>query len=108
MTVILYAALLGHFMAYKEQYANIGVTFAMTYVFKKLIKSMGSQDQADLIGLGGYTLSIGEFVKLLKQLTHRGFDGIVNTNVKGSGDGLLADMMKTIISSLKDNLTIHN
>lgn len=99
MTVILYGILLAHLAAYKEQYANIGVTFAMTFVFKKLIKSMGSQDQADLIGLGGYTLSIGEFVKLLKQLTRTGFDGKVTGANPNGYIGDILDAIKGVVIS---------
>lgn len=74
MSIILYGILLAHLNAYKNYYANIGVTFAITYVMKRMIKSLDN-DQADLIGLGGYTLTIGEFTKLLGSIKQNGFKG---------------------------------
>jgi len=75
MSLILYGILLAHLNAYRNYYANIGIMFAMTYVMKRLIRSSSSNDHADLIGLGGYTLTIGEFVKLLKAMKEAGFKG---------------------------------
>lgn len=68
MSIILYGILIAHLNAYREQYANIGITFAMTFVIKKLIKAGGNVDHADLIGVGGYALTIGEFVKLIGKM----------------------------------------
>lgn len=71
MMIILYALLLAHFNAYKNQYANIGITFAISYALKRLLRSV-SKDHADLVGLGGYSLTFGEFVKLLGQIKKNG------------------------------------
>lgn len=78
----------------------------MAYIFKRLIKSFGAEDQSQLVGLGGYTLTLGEFVKLIKQMTVRGFEGkgIAGTEFKS---GLIPDMFQTILESLKGDLTIH-
>ena len=91
MTVILYGVLLAHFYSYKTQYANIGITFVMTVVMKKLIKSVGSTDNADLIGLGGGCLTVGEFAKLLKAMTVSGFSGSTT-----SKSGLIPDLLESI------------
>ena len=74
-TVLLYGILLAHLNAYKEHYASIGIMFCMTYVFKRMIKSSGSQDYADLTGLGGYVLTVGEVVNLIKDMKRSGFQG---------------------------------
>ena len=74
-TVILYGLILAHINAYKDHYANIGIMFCLTFVFKKLIKSSGSPDNADLVGMGGYILTIDEFLKLLKAMKTSGFQG---------------------------------
>ena len=74
-TVVLYGILIAHLAAYKDHYANILVMFVMSYAFKRLVKSMGSQDNADLIGVAGYTLTIGEVVSLLKAMKTSGFQG---------------------------------
>lgn len=75
MTVILYAILLAHLNSYKDHYVNIGITFAITYAMKRLVRVAGAKDNADLVGLGGYSLTIGEFVKMLGAIKSSGFKG---------------------------------
>lgn len=65
MTLILYGIFLAHINSYREYYSRIGITFAVTYAMKRLIRSSGKKDDADLIGLAGYSLTIGEFFNLL-------------------------------------------
>ena len=62
-------------MAYKDDYANIGVMFAMTVVIKMLAKSGGAKDQSDLIAVGGGALTIGQFVKLIAKIKASSFVG---------------------------------
>ena len=70
MGILLYGAFIAHVLSYHEQYANIGISFAVTYVLKRLIKSGGSVTNSELIGVGGYSISINEFVKLLYKIKH--------------------------------------
>jgi hypothetical protein len=72
MTVILYGILLAHLNSYKEYYGRIFVTFAVTYLMKRLIKVSGQKEHSELIGLGGYSLTIGEFIKLIGAVKHNG------------------------------------
>jgi hypothetical protein len=100
MSLILYGILLAHLNAYRNYYANIGITFAITYVIKRLVKSSSSNDHADLIGLGGYTLTIGEFVKLLQAMKQAGFKGNSEETSKIVG-GMLGegvDIIKDLIT----------
>ena len=72
MTFILYGLLLAHLNSYREYYARMGATFAATFVLKKLIKTV-DKDNADLIGLGGYALTGGEFFKMINAMKSAGF-----------------------------------
>lgn len=96
MSVILYAILFAHLNAYKQYYGNIGVTFAITYLMKRLVRSTGAKDQSDLVGLGGYTLTIGEFVKLLDAIKKNSFSG---SNSEASNE-IIGGMLGNIIDSI--------
>lgn len=96
MTTILYGLLLAHFVAYKDYYAKIGVTFAITYLIKRLVKSAGDKDNADLVGLGGYTLTIGEFIKLLNSIKKNSFTGSSSEETNEIIGGLLGQIMDSI------------
>jgi len=96
MGVILYGVLLAHLVAYKEQYANIGLTFAATVVIRILAKKTGDKDNADLVGLGGSALTVSEFAKLLKKISESSFDGTTGTT-KGLVPGLLESIKSALI-----------
>jgi hypothetical protein len=68
MGTILYGLLIAHLLGYKEHYIKIGTTFALTFVTKRFVKSFGSKNDAEIIGLAGYTLTFGDFIKLISQV----------------------------------------
>lgn len=68
MILIMYGLLVTHFMSYKNYYIKIGMTFSITYLMKRLIKSAGNKEHADIIGLTGYVITFGEFTKLIKAM----------------------------------------
>lgn len=94
MSIILYGILLAHLTAYREQYTNIGITFAVTVMMKILARKIGDKDNADLIGIGGGALTVGEFAKLIKQVTTRGFNG--GTAGTEATKGLLPELLESI------------
>jgi len=75
ISVVLYGILMGHFYSYRERYTQIGITFAVTYMLKRLIKQTGNIDNADLVGLGGYALTVDGFIMLLGDMKKSGFTG---------------------------------
>lgn len=107
MGVVLYGLLLAHFYSYREEYTHIGITFVVTVALKKLTKSIGSVDNADLIGLGGGCLTVSEFAKLLNVLSRKGFAGTSPESRKITGDAL-GGILSSIKESLVEHLTIHN
>jgi len=96
MSLVLYGVFLAHFMAYKEQYAHIGVMFSITVIMKILAKVGGSKEQSDLIAMGGGALTGSEFIKLLKEIGKGGMTGATENK-----NGLVSDIMKSIMESLK-------
>ena len=98
MGVLLYGVFLAHVYSYREEYMNIGITFATTVILRKLVKSIGSTDNSDLIGLGGGALTVGECAKLLNELTSKGFAGIPKDS-SGTGEPFFG-ILELIKSSL--------
>jgi len=107
MGVLLYAALLAHLVAYKENYTNIGLTFAATVIARILVKKTGDIDNATLVNLGGSALTVEQAAILLKKVTTLGFDGTTNP-LSPSGKGIISDSFHTIytpiIEMVKDML----
>lgn len=68
MGTILYGLLIAHLLGYKEHYIRIGTTFVLTFATKRFVKSFGSKNEAEIIALAGYTLTFGEFIKLISQV----------------------------------------
>lgn len=101
MTLILYGLFIAHLNAYRDYYMRIGITFSMTFLMKKLVKSGGQQDNAELIGLGGYALTIGEFVKLIGAMKssglYRGNSEEANKIIGGLLGGSV-DLLKGLIA----------
>ena len=96
MSFVLYGVVLAHFIAYKEQYAHIGVMFSITIVMKILAKVAGSKDQSDLIAVGGGALTGSEFVKLLKEITSKGITGGIGGAKESSQGGLVGDLIEAV------------
>ena len=92
MGVILYAALLGHLIAYKEEYTHIGIMFAATIIAKILVKKTGDLDNATLVELGGTALTIEQIAILLKKVSTSSFDGVGGT---GTTKGLLPALLES-------------
>jgi hypothetical protein len=46
----------------------MGTTFALTFATKRFVKSFGSKNESEIIALAGYTLTFGEFIKLISQV----------------------------------------
>jgi hypothetical protein len=100
MTVILYGILLAHFNTYRNQYANIGITFAVSFLMKRLLKSAGQKEHGEIVGLGGYTLTIGEFVKLLGQMKKNGI-GVQSEEANQIMGGLLGKGLDSLVEMFK-------
>lgn len=66
-------ALIGHLEAYGSYYSSMAINFALIFVMKKLIKSMGNSELASVFGLGGYSVVIGIFINLLVAMSNNGF-----------------------------------
>lgn len=94
MGAILYAAMIAHVVAYREQYMKIGVTVTTTMIVKLVIKE-GSKDHATMVGYAGGWLTIGQFLDLCKTLTARGFTGGIG-GANPSGAGLIPELLKMI------------
>ena len=96
--VIAYGIFIAHIAAYHEQYSNIGMTFALTYVIKRWVKSW-SKDDADIIGIGGYALTVGEFAKLIKDIKTTSFQGnaVDSGKIMGGVLGKSVDWIKDLI-----------
>lgn len=100
MMIILYGILLAHINAYREYYTKIGITFAVTYMMKRLIRSSGQKDNADLIGLAGYSLTIGQFFILLNVMKNSGAYGGNSAEANKIIGGLLGgsvDLLKGLL-----------
>ncbi|WP_125154477.1 hypothetical protein [Clostridium rectalis] len=72
MDLILYGIFLAHLYSYKAYYIKIFIFFSITFVIKRIIKQ-GNVDYANLIGLGGYSLTLLEFIKLINAMAKAGF-----------------------------------
>jgi len=96
MSFVLYGVFLAHVMAYKEQYAHIGIMFSITVIMKVLAKVAGAKDQSDLITVGGGALTASEFLKLLQQMTSRGITGGIGGAKASSEGGLLGDIIESV------------
>lgn len=99
MTLILYGIFIAHLNTYKDQYANIGITFAIAYLMKRLLRSI-SKDHADMVGLGGYSLTIGEFVKLMGQMKKNGI-GVQSEEANQIMGGLLGKGLDSLVELFK-------
>jgi len=100
MSVVLYGIIMGHIYSYRERYTQIGITFAVTYMLKRLVRQTGNMDHADLVGLGGYALTVDGFIKLLGDMKRNGFTGNAKEPTKSIG-GLVGDRL------LKDNNNVQ-
>lgn len=101
MSLIIYGIILAHFNAYKDYYGRIGLTFAMTFLVKRLAKSANQIEHSELIGLGGYSLTVGEFAKLIQALKQSGIQG---SNVEESSK-ILGGLLGKGIDLLGDLIT---
>lgn len=96
MSVILYALLFAHFNAYKQYYGKIGVTFAIAYAMKRIVRSAGNKDHSDLVGLGGYALTVGEMVKLFSAVKKNSFSGSNSNETNEIIGGMLGNIIDSI------------
>ena len=92
-SVILYGLIIAHVTAYRNQYMRIGIIYACTFVFKRVVRAGGNKEHADLLGLGGYILTAGAIVELLIAMKGAGFTGDKEGVQKVVG-GLLGDVLK--------------
>ena len=95
-TVVVYGIIIGHIVGYHEQYANMGISFALTYVIKRIIKSGGSITNSEIFGVGGYSITAGEFVKLLTKMNKAGSTMLDNPESKKIIGGLLGEGIEFI------------
>lgn len=51
-----------HIAANKHHFQNIFLSFAVTFVLKKFMKSMGEKDKAGLVGLAGYSIALSHIL----------------------------------------------
>ena len=90
---------MAHIYSYRERYTEIGITFAVTYMLKRLVRQTGNTDHADLVGLGGYALTVNGFIKLLSDMKKSGFTGNSSESSKfiGGGLGSVIDQLQHLI-----------
>lgn len=96
MILIIYGLLITHFMSYKNYYIKIGMTFSITYLMKRLIKSAGNKEHADIIGLTGYVMTFGEFTNLMKAIKDASNKALNSEDANKIIGGLLGDGLETI------------
>lgn len=96
MGTILYGLLIAHIVGYKELYIKIGTTFALTFVAKRLVKSFGSKNEAEIIAMAGYTLTFGEFVHLISQVRNNAqhAQSMENPELIGGAVGKLMELIQ--------------
>lgn len=61
-----------HLKAYADYYINILLSFSVTFIIKRLIKSMGNTELAGVFGLGGYSLGIVAILNLFRAVLRKG------------------------------------
>ena len=77
---------IAHIAAYKENYMRIGISYAGTFVLKRLAKVAGQQDNAQLLGLAGYSIMAGEIFILINKMLNNGIAGTGKSIVNYIGD----------------------
>lgn len=87
------ALLLAHFATYKEYIVDILVNFSTTYALKRLMKSIGDTNKADMVSLCGYTLTFDSFLKYLV---------VVKQNSKSTGAAPVEGLLPQLIDAIKD------
>ena len=92
----IYGIVIAHILAYKHHYINIGTTFIATFITKRLIKSFGNNNHADLIGLSGYVLTWGGCMELIKAMKANGIGGVVNEENTKIVGGLVGKIVEEI------------
>ena len=54
-----------HIAANKHHFTNIFFSFTMTFILKKLMKSMNEKEKAGIIGLAGYSIMLSHIILYL-------------------------------------------
>lgn len=96
--VIELGVLIAHLNTYKSHIITIASNFAITFALSKIMQSVESRDKADMIKLGGYSITFGSLVDYLAAVKA---NSIIDT--PKDGGGIIGEgWLKTVIDAMKD------
>lgn len=98
--LVFWGILIGHVSGYKEYFIRIIRCFGVTCVIKKILKASGEGTKADMVALGGYSMTGSEVVNYMAATLRSGSWKIENR----TEEEIVKGLFPTLWESVKEGL----